>query len=85
MKTAVVPAHNEEHAIGSLLLDLRDYVDTTIVVDDGSTDRTAEIASNVADVVCHDTNCGKGAAIRTGLGEALERGADAIILIDGPW
>ncbi len=40
----VIPAYNEEIAIGSVVLKARKHVDTVIVVDDSSTDKTAEIA-----------------------------------------
>jgi CTP:molybdopterin cytidylyltransferase MocA len=77
----VVPAHNEERAIGSILdrilvqsgeiqkaiQDIKQV--EVIVVNDGSTDRTAEIASAYPDVrlVTHDTNQGYGAALKTGM------------------
>ncbi len=41
---ALIPAHNEERFIGSMVLAVRAYVDEVIVVDDGSSDRTSEIA-----------------------------------------
>ena len=40
----VIPAHNEERFIGSVVIKLREYADEVIVVDDGSTDMTAVIA-----------------------------------------
>jgi glycosyltransferase involved in cell wall biosynthesis len=41
---AVIPAYREEIAIGSVVLKARKHVDRVIVVDDGSPDRTAEVA-----------------------------------------
>jgi cellulose synthase/poly-beta-1,6-N-acetylglucosamine synthase-like glycosyltransferase len=41
---ALIPAYNEERFIGSLVLAARAYVDQVVVVDDGSRDRTIEIA-----------------------------------------
>ena len=84
----VVPAKDEEATIGELLdrigvvrvpgCELR-----AVVVDDGSIDRTAEIAREWgADVVRHPENMGLGAALRTGLRTAVERGADAIAYLD---
>ncbi len=84
----VVPAKDEEATIGELLdriggvrvpgCDLK-----AIVVDDGSIDRTAEIArERGADVVRHHENMGLGAAVRTGLRTAVERGADAVAYLD---
>jgi glycosyltransferase involved in cell wall biosynthesis len=54
-----------------------------IVVDDGSRDRTADVASEKgAIVISHPRNMGLGAALRTGLKAALERGADCAITFD---
>ena len=41
---AVIPAYNEERFIGSAVIEAGQYADTVIVVDDGSSDATAEIA-----------------------------------------
>lgn len=84
----VVPARDEEATVGELLerlgrvrapgCDLR-----AIVVDDGSTDRTARIAwAKGALVVSHPANRGLGAALRTGLGVAVEAGADLVAYLD---
>jgi UDP-glucuronate 4-epimerase len=55
----------------------------TMVVDDGSTDRTAQMArERGAYVVRHPDNRGLGAAVRTGLWVAVERGADAVAYLD---
>lgn len=83
MLIAVVPAWNEEHTIGEVLDGLRPCVDRIVVVDDGSTDRTAEIASGRGvGVVRHAVNRGLGAAIGTGIAAALATGADAILTFD---
>jgi glycosyltransferase involved in cell wall biosynthesis len=84
----VIPAKDEEATIGELL----DRIGSvrvsgcelwTIVVNDGSTDRTAEIArERSADVVHHPENRGLGAAVRTGLRTAVQRGADAVAYLD---
>jgi glycosyltransferase involved in cell wall biosynthesis len=80
----VMPAHNEERSIGRVIDDLRAEGWTNIiVVDDGSGDRTAEIArSKGAVVISHPKNMGLGAALRTGLRAALERGADVAVTFD---
>lgn len=41
---AVIPAYNEEQTIGNIIKETKKYIDTIFVVDDGSKDRTAEIA-----------------------------------------
>ncbi len=64
---AILPAFNEEVSIGSVVLRARRYVDRVIVVDDGSSDRTAEVAELAgAEVIRHKVNMGKGAALKTG-------------------
>jgi glycosyltransferase involved in cell wall biosynthesis len=81
---AVIPAFNEERAIGSVILKVQPYVDEIIVVDDGSADATAEIARRAgATVVVHEVNLGKGAALQTGFRHARDRRADAIVTMDG--
>ncbi|KKG17789.1 dolichyl-phosphate mannose synthase [Methanosarcina sp. 2.H.T.1A.6] len=81
--TVVLPAFNEEVSIGSIVLLTRHYADTVIVVDDGSSDRTAEIARKAgAHVVVHEVNKGKGAALKTGFTAAAALGADIIVTMD---
>jgi len=79
-----MPAYNEERTIGGVLDILRqEGYSKVIVVDDGSRDRTAEIArSKGALVVSHPKNMGLGAALRTGLRVAREQGADRAVTFD---
>lgn len=82
-RIAVIPAHNEDRFIGSVVLKTRRYVDRVLVVDDGSTDHTAQVADDAgATVIRHDQNRGKAEAINTGLRRARELAADVVILID---
>lgn len=79
----VLPAFNEESTVSNIAQDARKYVDEVVVVDDGSTDKTAEMAiKSGAIVVQHQRNMGKGAALRTGFKEALNRGADVLVTLD---
>ncbi len=79
--TAILPAYNEEISIGSIVLSTIKYVDNVIVIDDGSTDKTSEIAELAgARVIKHPTNKGKGAALRTGFEAASE--SKIIITLD---
>jgi glycosyltransferase involved in cell wall biosynthesis len=81
---AAIPAFNEEQYIGSVVLKARQYVDETIVVDDGSTDQTAKIARLAgATVIQHERNQGYGASIKTLLAEAKKKGFDILVLLDG--
>jgi UDP-N-acetylglucosamine---dolichyl-phosphate N-acetylglucosaminyltransferase len=83
----IVPARNEAGAIGQVLSRIPRQIDgmsvIPIVVDDGSSDRTARIArQSGAHVVSHLTNLGVGAATRTGLQAAQALDADLIVTMD---
>lgn len=78
-----MPAYNEGHMIAEVILGCKKYVDKVIVVDDGSSDNTAEIAESLkAHVVRHIKNLGYGAALKSCFNTARELGADAMVLID---
>ncbi|MGC8786381.1 MAG: glycosyltransferase family 2 protein [Anaerolineae bacterium] len=80
---AIIPAYNEERFIGSVVLQSRKYVDAVIVVDDGSSDATAEIAEAAgAIVIRHPQNLGKGAALNTGFREARKLLPQAVVILD---
>lgn len=81
---AVIPAYNEERFIGSLVLAVQAHVDEVVVIDDGSRDRTAEIARLAgATVVQHQTNQGKAAGVNTGFTYARQRAPRAMVMLDG--
>lgn len=70
--TVVVPAFNEEARVASVVSGLREEFGTVVVVDDGSSDRTADLARAAgARVVSHPSNLGQGAALQTGFAYAL--------------
>jgi len=61
---AAIPCFNEERFIGSVVAKTKKYVNTVVVIDDGSTDDSAEVAKATgAAVYCHEENRGYGAAI----------------------
>ena len=78
----VIPALNESVSIGSVVAGASQY-GTVIVVDDGSTDGTGEIASLAgAQVVVHSTNRGYDAAINSGFARAASLGCEVVITLD---
>jgi len=85
-RIAVIPAYNEELTIGSVVLQTKGHVDGVIVVDDGSTDRTAQIASAAgAEVISMGVNSGKASALIRGLQRAKERSPEFVFTLDADW
>jgi len=89
MKLVVqLPALNEEHSIEKVLSSIPRQMEAVdeivlLVIDDGSKDRTAELARAMgAVVVSHVQNRGVGAAFRTGIAKSTELGADIVVTID---
>lgn len=82
--TAVIPALNEEETISDVLKGIRPYVDEVILVDDGSTDKTAEIAQreNVT-VLSNGKNVGYEQSIDRGFALGVARGATILLTFDG--
>ena len=82
--TVVIAAFNEGVVIGSVVLDARQYASHVIVVDDGSSDKTAEIAGLAgADVIILEKNGGKSHAMMQGFARAREIGSVATVMLDG--
>jgi glycosyltransferase involved in cell wall biosynthesis len=88
----VVPAFNEQGAVGTVVASvpaaLAGLSSSTLVVDDGSSDATAEEAAAAGALVCRlDVNCGQGAALRLGYDVAIEHGARYLATLDadGQW
>ncbi|HEY2102363.1 MAG TPA: glycosyltransferase family 2 protein [Chthoniobacterales bacterium] len=80
---AVIPAYQEEKHVADVARRVCQEVGHVLVVDDGSTDATAEQArSTRAEVVVHSQNRGKGESIKTGLRYWLEREMDYVVLLD---
>ncbi|HEX6386682.1 MAG TPA: response regulator, partial [Anaerolineae bacterium] len=81
---AVIPAFNEERFIGSVVLKARKYAQTVIVIDDGSSDATAQVARDAgAMVLCHSSNQGKGAALKTAFHMLRDHHPQAVVMLDG--
>jgi glycosyltransferase involved in cell wall biosynthesis len=85
----VIPALNEEATIGDVIRGIPQDIPgvarvRVLVVNDGSTDRTAQNAVDAgAEVVHHSRPLGVGAAFQSGLNRAIDAGADLVVNIDG--
>lgn len=84
MKTVIViPAKDEEKRVGEVVKGAKKYGDV-FVVDDGSNDRTSDVAREAgAKVFRLSKNKGKGYALRIGVKKALETKPDYVVMIDG--
>lgn len=81
---AVIAAYREEKHVGDIVRRTRQQLDHVLVVDDGSSDRTAQRAREAgAEVIVHNQNRGKGEAIKTGLRHWLDRQFAHVIILDG--
>jgi len=80
----LIPALNEEQQLGQVIEAIPDFADHIIVVDDGSTDRTIQVAEQKgAKVISHRTNKGVGAAFSTGVRAVLGMDVDIMVNMDG--
>ena len=85
MKTCLLlPAYNESSTIGPIIKDAGLFIGRIMVIDDGSSDNTADVArAHGAIVLKHARNRGKGRALRTGFDYALQKGYELIATMDG--
>ena len=80
---AVIPAYNEEKTIAKVILTTSKFVSSVIVVNDGSTDLTGEIAERIGAITLHHkSNEGKGAALRNGVEYAKKEKFDVLVTLD---
>nr|WP_295685358.1 glycosyltransferase family 2 protein [uncultured Lachnoclostridium sp.] len=84
----VVPAYNEELLINKVIQTMPDYVDRIYVIDDCSTDRTFDVASDYLrdsrlKLIHHQNNKGVGAAIATGYRQALKDDINIVAVMAG--
>ncbi len=79
----IMPAFNEEKSIGNVIKSMPGYIDEIIVINDGSTDRTAELAKAEGSIVInHKKNIGVGASFHSGMRKALDLNLDVMVNID---
>lgn len=79
----LIPAFNEELTIPMVVMLSKRYADHVIVIDDGSSDRTRELATEAgAEVISHSINKGKAAAMMTGFERARDFNPKATVMID---
>jgi glycosyltransferase involved in cell wall biosynthesis len=78
--TVIVPCLNEEQGIEQVLRAMPDFVDEVIVVDNGSTDRTSEVASSLGAQVIREQVRGYGRSYKRGFAQAT---GDLIVTLDG--
>ena len=78
--TVIIPCLNEEQGIERVLNRMPEFVDETIVVDNGSTDRTSDVALSLGAKVVREDVRGYGRAYKTGFSRAT---GDVIITLDG--
>lgn len=82
----IIPAFNEEESIGLVLGDIpRELVDSVIVVDNASSDKTAEVAERCGAVVVHEPKRGYGRACLTGIERAKVLEPDVVVFLDADY
>ena len=82
----VIPAYNEESSIAKVIHAIpHDKVSEVIVVDNGSGDRTAEVAEAAGATVVSESRKGYGYACLTGIARAMTRAPSVIVFLDGDY
>jgi glycosyltransferase involved in cell wall biosynthesis len=80
---ALIPAYNAAVTLAPVIESVRQYVETVIVVDDGSLDDTSRVAQESgATTLRHDVNKGKGEALKLGFEHAEKLGFDVVVTLD---
>ena len=79
-----LPVFNEVNHVGDVLTEVRRYSPNVLVVNDGSTDGTADLLARIEGIDCvhHSHNMGYGAALRTAFDYAVEHGFKVLVTID---
>ena len=83
---AIIPAFNEEKSIGLVLRDIpKDCVEKVIVVDNGSMDRTADVAKGMGGAVIHEARKGYGSACLAGIEHAKKLQPEVVVFLDADY
>src|SRR5881398_2520371 len=79
-----IPVYNEERHLEGVLREVRRYSPDILVINDGSTDRTAELLARQPDlaVITHPENRGYGAALSSAFAYTREHGVDVLVTMD---
>jgi glycosyltransferase involved in cell wall biosynthesis len=80
---AVIPCLDEADSIGPVVFGIQRWVDHVVVVDNGSSDDTAQVAQQAGATVVAEPRRGYGRACLTGITEARRRGAEVVLFLDG--
>ena len=84
LAAVVIPAYNEARTIRTVAKGALQHVALVIVVDDASSDGTADVLEGLPVLVLrNERNCGKAGSLLRGAAAAIERGASAIVTLDG--
>ena len=81
----IIPAFNEEHSISRVVEGIPPYVDDIVVVDNGSTDQTADRAKHSGATVLHESRRGYGFACLKGIDHLVQRRTDIVVFLDGDF
>lgn len=81
---AIIPTYNNAGTLARVIYSVRKYVSNVFVVNDGSTDNSSEILSNIGgiEIISYPKNRGKGYALKTAFKKAIELGFDYAVTID---
>lgn len=81
----IIPAFNEEESLPRVIKDIPDFVDQIIVANNGSTDRTAEVALNTGAIVVTENERGYGAACLKAIEFIKDKNFDIVVFLDGDY
>lgn len=81
----IIPAFNEEDSIASVIKDIPGFIDEIVVVNNGSRDRTSEIASNAGATVLTEIDKGYGAACLKGIDYIKNKNYEIVVFLDGDF